>query len=159
MTSKTHTGFLLMVLAVGLAGCSGDSATSPTAPSAEPQQAPRLNPNGRGEYVVNATLSGVVYEVTPTGRVPIEGVVVWSSEQAMSTTDNRGSFSIRPVWVCPCPWAQSAEPGMTSIQSSKDGYGDPTGQPASIFPDREGEGWRDVKIIGDTRVEIELVRQ
>ena len=159
MTNRTHPGFLLLVLTAGLSGCGGASTTSPTAPSAQPPPTPRLNPNGYGEYVVDVTLSGVVYEVTPTGRVPIEGVFLWSSEQAQATTDINGVFSMKPVWVCPCPWAPSVEPGITSIQWNKDGYEDPAGQPDSICPGRTEEGWRDVKINGDTRIEIELVRR
>jgi hypothetical protein len=34
MTNRTHAGFLLLVLAVGLAGCNGASTPSPTAPAA-----------------------------------------------------------------------------------------------------------------------------
>ena len=159
MTNRTRAGLLLLTLAAGLAGCNGANAPLPTAPSAQPQQPPRPNPDGQGEYLADVTLSGLVYEVTPTGRMPIKGVVLWSSEQAMVVTDIHGLFSVRPVWVCPCPWAPSVEPGLTSIQWNKDGYEDPAGQPDSIFPGRTEEGWRDVKINGDTRVEIELVRR
>jgi hypothetical protein len=78
-------------------------------------------------------------------------------------TDINGLFSVRPVWVCPCSWAPSVEPGITSIQWGKDGYDDPAGQPASILNFQPvhvtGGGWRDVKINGNTRLEIELVRR
>ena len=111
--------------------------------------------------MVNVTLSGVVYEVTPTGRVPIEGVIFYSSEQALGATDINGLFSVRPVWVCPCSWAPSVDAAITAIYWEKDGYEDPAGQPDSIFcPGRvSGAGWRDVKINGDTRLDIELVRR
>lgn len=105
----------------------------------------------------------MVYEVTPTGRVPIAGVQLWSSEQAGGVTDINGSFRVRPVWVCPCSFAPSVEPGISSIQWNKDGYDDPAGQPASIFDPVPvavtGSGWRDVKINGDTRLDIEVVRR
>jgi hypothetical protein len=75
MTNRTHTGFLLVVLVAALAGCEGASPT-PTAPSAaQPQQPPAPASGGRDTYsVADVILSGVVYEVTPMGRVPIEGV-------------------------------------------------------------------------------------
>jgi hypothetical protein len=121
------------------------------------------NSGGDTYHMTDVTLSGMVYEMTPTGRAPIKGVVLWSSEQAMVATDINGLFSVRPVWVCPCSWAPSVEPGTTSIQWGKDGYEDPAGQPVSIFYFlpvlTTGAGWRDVKIYGDTRLDIELVRR
>jgi hypothetical protein len=171
MTNRTHTGLLLLVLAAGLAGCNGASAPSPTAPSAQPQETPRPTTSGRDAYMVaDVTLSGVVYEVTPVGRVPIEGVLVQSDYfHVLPTpdvvTDSRGFFSFRPTWVCPCSWAPLVPAGITSIWVDKDGYKAPAGQPVSIFgyrldpdvlPDYR---LRDVTIKGDTRVDIELVRR
>lgn len=165
MTNSIHTGFLPLVLAVGLAGCNGANTPSPTAPS-EPQPTLTLtlsHSGGDTYYMTNLTLSGMVYEVTPTGRVPIAGVQLWSSEQAGGVTDINGLFRVRPVWVCPCSFAPSVEPGISSIQWNKDGYDDPAGQAASIFDPVPvavtGSGWRDVKINGDTRLDIELVRR
>jgi hypothetical protein len=161
---------LLLVLAVGLAGCSGSSAPSPNAPSAQPQQTPPTS-GGRDTYVVaDVTLSGVVYEVTPMGRVPIEGVRVQSDYfHVLPTpdvvTDSQGFFSFRSIWVCPCSWAPLVDAGITAIWVDKDGYKAPAGQPASVFgyrldpdvlPDYR---LRDVTIDGDTRIEIELVRR
>jgi hypothetical protein len=66
-------GVSALVLAGGLAACNGASPSSPTATtSIPPPQTPR--PNGHGEYVVDVTLSGVVFEMTPAGGRPIEGV-------------------------------------------------------------------------------------
>jgi hypothetical protein len=164
MTNSIHTRCLPLVLAVGLAGCNGTNTPSPTAPS-EPQPTLTLtlsHSGGDTYYMTNLTLSGMVYEVTPTGRVPIAGVQLWSSEQAGGVTDINGLFRVRPVWVCPCSFAPSVEPGISSIQWNKDGYDDPAGQSASIFdpvPVTAGSGWRDVKINGDTRLDIELVRR
>ena len=160
MTNRTHSGLSLLVLAVGLAGCDGTrmpSSTSPT--SVQPQPTPR--PDGLGEYVVDVTLSGVVYEMTPTGRAPIGGVTVWSSEQAVGVTDANGVFRVRPVWVCPCEWAPAVEAGMTSIQVDKEGYEDPAGLPESFssYVPGASNGWRDVRITGDTRFDVELVRK
>ena len=162
MTNKTHTGILIVVLAAGLAGCGG--ASSPSAPStAQPQQ------TGPDTYyvadVTNVTLSGVVYEMTPTGRVPIEGVRVTDYFHVYpapnGVTDSHGFFSFRPVWVCPCSWAPWVDAGITSIWVDKDGYQLPAGQPASIFDKAvvKDSRLRDVKINGDTRLDIELVRR
>jgi len=161
MAFRTSTMFLPVVMAMGLAACGGTSSSSPTGPSTiQPQPTPR--PNDHGEYVVDVILSGVVFEMTPAGRTPIAGVQFWSSEQAMGVTDANGVFRVRPVWVCPCEWAPLAEAGMTSIQVSKEGYEDPAGLPALFSPyavPGVSDGWRDVKINGDTRFDVELVRK
>jgi hypothetical protein len=55
-----------------------------------------------------------------------------------------------------------ADAGMTSIQVSKQGYEDPAGLPALFSPyavPGVSDGWRDVKINGDTRLDIQLVRR
>ena len=160
MTNKA-TRSLTLIFVVGLAACESTGSPSPTAPaSIQPLPTPRLN--GHGEYVVDVTLSGVVFEMTPAGRRPIEGVQFWSSEQAMGVTDAKGAFRIRPVWVCPCEWAPLAEAGMTSIQVNKEGYEDPAGLPPLFSPyavPGVSNGWRDVKISGDMWIEIELIKR
>jgi len=178
MTNRTLLGFLLVVLATGLAGCNGASPSSPTAPStAQPPQTPRPaeppRPGGNGfdSYsVANVILSGVVYEMTPMGRVPIEGVFVRSDWFHMFptpdvVTDSRGFFSFGPVWVCPCSLALWVDPGITALWVEKDGYEAPAGMPTSTFNNRPGttappdRRLRDVTIDGDTRFDIELVRR
>ena len=102
MTNKRHAGFLLMVLAAELAGCNDAGATSPTAaalPQPTPTPAPPT-PSGPGYAVADVTLSGVVFEMTPTGRVPIEGARVYLADDQDIGTDTNGFFSFRPVWVC-----------------------------------------------------------
>ena len=168
MANRTHTGFLVVVLAAGLAGCEGASPSPTAPPTAQPPQPPGPANSGRDTYsVADVMLSGVVYEVTPMGRVPIEGVHVQSDHFHVFptpdvVTDSHGFFSFRPVWVCPCSWAPWVDAGITSIYVDKDGYEVPAGQPASIF----GVGTlvndsrlRDVTIDGDTRFDIELVRR
>jgi hypothetical protein len=178
MTNRTPLGFLLVVLATGLAGCNGASPSSPTAPStAQPQPTPRPaetpRPAGNGVdtyYVANVIVSGVVYEMTPMGRVPIEGVLVRSDYFHMFptpdvVTDSRGFFSFTPVWVCPCSVAPVVKAGITAIWVDKDGYEAPAGQPASVFgyrldPDvRPDLRLRDVTIDGDARFDVELVKR
>lgn len=170
MTNGTFARLLILVLAAGLAGCEGASSRSPTGPST-PQQGPR--PTGSGPDTFNTAdviLSGVIYEETPMGRVPIEGVLVSPDyfhvlPSANIITDSQGYFSFRGVWVCPCSWAPWVDAGITLIRVEKDGYTAPAGQPASVFrnplyPDMpRDDHMRDVTINGDTRVEIELVRR
>ena len=106
--NRTHTVFLLVVLVAGLASCERASP-SPTAPStAQLQQPTGPAGSGRDTYsVANVILSGVVYEVTPMGRVPTEGVRVQSDYFHVFPTpdvitDSNGFFSFRHVWVCAC---------------------------------------------------------
>jgi hypothetical protein len=175
MTNRRQRGFLLLVLAAGLTGCDGAHPSGPSAPSRpQPQQTPRPTGNGPDTYhVADVIRSGVVYEVTPMGRVPIEGVLVLSDwfhlfpapPAPSAITDSQGFFSFRPVWVCPCSWAPWVDGGITSIWVDKNGYEVPAGQPASIFGRRldadvlpDGR-LRDVTINGNTRFDIELVRR
>ena len=95
--------------------------------------------------MADVILSGVVYEVTPMGRVPIEGVRIQSDcfhvfPRPDVVTDSQGFFSFRPVWVCPCSWAPWVDAGITSIWVDKDGYEVPAGQQASIFGRRLDPG-------------------
>jgi hypothetical protein len=159
MASRTSTRFLLFVLALALADCNGASSSLPTGASTiQPDLTPR--PSGHGEYIVDVTLSGVVFEMTPAGRVPIQGVQFYSSETVGGVTDVTGVFKVHPVWVCPCDWAPSVEANMTAIAFTKPGYEDPAGLPKSRFVFTGGsDGYRDVKIQGDTQIEVELVRK
>jgi hypothetical protein len=170
-TNETHAATLIVVLAAGLAGCEGRSSLSPAAPSSAQPQAPRPTGSGPDTYqVADVLLSGVVYEMTSMGRVPIEGVRVQSDYFHVfptpdAVTDARGFFSFRPLWVCPCSWAPWVDAGITSIWVDKDGYDAPAGQVASTFgrrldPDvRPDLRLRDVPINGDTRFDVELVRR
>jgi hypothetical protein len=170
--SPRASTLVLLVLAAGLTGCDNARPTGPSSPSAPPtEQAPRPTGNGADTYgLANGNLSGVVYEVTPMGRVPIEGVRIQSDHfhvfpTADAVTDSRGFFSFGRVWVCPCSWAPWVDAGVTAIYVEKDGYEVAAGQPASIFgrrPDTDVPPdfrLRDVTIDGDTRIDIELVRR
>ena len=171
MANRTHTGFLIVVLVAGLAGCEGASP-SPTAPSTgQPQQPPGPARGTPDTYLVaDVILSGVVYEVTPMGRVPIEGVNIQLDNFHIFpspdvVTDSNGFFSFRRVWVCPCSWAPWVDAGITAIWVDKDGYEVPAGPRDSIFrhPDYSDalpdHRLRDVTINGNTRFDIQLVRQ
>lgn len=163
--NRTLGGLLIVVFVAGLVGCDGQRVTAPT-----PQQTPRPTPGPDTYLVADVILSGVVYEVTPMGRVPLEGVRVQADNFHVFptpdvVTDSHGSFSFRPIWVCPCSWAPWVDAGITALWVDKDGYEVPAGQPASIFGLRLDPGvrpdgrLRDVTINGDTRFDIELVRR
>ena len=105
---------------------------------------------------LDVTLSGVVSEDTPTGRMPIEGVWVYCEPCTREThagtyTDARGFYSFTGVW---------REPSHSRIQMrfAKPGYTAP-----EIFPtpprQPPGAGWRELEIDGDTRFDLLLVRQ
>jgi len=83
------------------------------------------------------TLSGVVFEVTPTGlQVTVEGVWVTESYfHAGVWTDRNGFYSFRG------PFGTGLN---DSIGVSKEGY---------------ESGWRDVTINGDTRLDVQIVRR
>jgi hypothetical protein len=168
LTNSTQAWCAALVFGLVGAGCGGDSR-SPTAPST-----PQLGPagsNGSDTYrVADVILTGMVYEVTSTGRVPIEGVRVQSDYFHVfptrdAVTDSRGLFSFRPIWVCPCSWTPWVVAGTTAIWVDKDGYEAPAGQQDSVFrhplyPDGVRDTrLRDVNINGDTRFDVELVRR
>lgn len=87
------------------------------------------------------TVSGVVFEMTPSGRVPIEGVFVTGSWDYPVTTDSQGSFLLDTCGDSPCLFYNG---DRLSIYLSKDGY-------------QQVE--RDLRINGDTRFDIQLVRR
>lgn len=153
MTTRRHTSFLVVVLAVGVAGCEPANSPSPTAPSAVQQSAPIPSPP-RGfppGVLSDYTLSGVVFEVTTTGQTPIEGVRVYcelcgAETHSDSYTDSNGAYSFTGVWTTP---------GVsTPIYIVKEGYVDPPGLQHYL-----GAGWRQVLVNGNTRFDVELVRK
>ena len=158
----------VLVLALGLSGCGGiDSSPMPLTPSPLPPQAvvpvpvPPASrfPPGR---LTGVSLSGVVYELTPTGRRPIPQAYVYcevcSEETHMFVlTDENGFYyfsgdlaSGGGVWMTPGITTDIAVGGSFN----KD-YEDPPGLP----PSRLGPGWREVLINGDTSFDIEVVRR
>jgi|SRR5688572_12652568 hypothetical protein len=159
---RIQTAIVILIAAQGLTGCDGAGTPSPTAPSAQPQQTLQQSHSGGDTYyMANLALFGMVYEMTPTGRVPLAGVHLWSSEQAGAETDSNGMYRVKPVWVCPCTFAPAVASSTSTIQWSKAGYANPDWVPPTVFPwlDEAGFGWRDVTINGDTRFDIELVRR
>jgi hypothetical protein len=107
------------------------------------------------------SLSGVVYELTPTGRRPIAGAIVYcepcgKETHTFATADDNGLYHFSGdlatgggVWVAP------GVPTPIAVGYYNKDYEDPPGLPAM----RQGPGWREVLIDGDTRFDIELVRR
>jgi hypothetical protein len=116
-----------------------------------------------GPRVAIYTLSGVVSEVTPTGLVALEGVLVhqYSCEDVSAsppffsdscpvsifqttTTDTRGRYSFSGLYAG----------RKNSVGVSNDGFEDPRIDPRG--PEGNGE---DVTINGNTRLDLQLVRR
>jgi hypothetical protein len=110
--------------------------------------------------LTSASLSGVVYELTPTGRTPIPRAVVYcelcgKETHTFATADDNGFYLFSGdlatgggVWLTP------GVPTLLLVSFYNPGFQDPPGPqvPSS------GPGWRAVLVNGDTRFDIELVR-
>ena len=98
---------------------------------------------------VTYVLSGLVFEVTATGRLPIEGVSVYCDScgdlfgHTYAYTDANGLY--RFAWTAN---------GATPLIVGKNGYALAGNPPAGPV-----EGWIVVSVNGDTRFDIELVRR
>jgi hypothetical protein len=159
MTIDIRAGISVLGLTAGLAGCDGGSIRPPTAPSAI-QQSPS-GPSGPGGFppgvLTDATISGVVFELTATGRTAIEGVAVYcelcgQATHSWAVTDANGFYTFSSgVWI--------AGTLPTSLGVEKAGYVDPPGLPAVTPPNPAGSGWREVMVVGHTRFDMELVRR
>ena len=154
MTNRLRPWIVLSVFVLGLIGCSSDPHPLPAAPSLPPV----VSSPGVPVYTLsNVTLSGVVFEETASGRVPIEGVDVYcepcgAETHTWASTDSKGFYLFTGVWTDPDHFP-------TRIFISKDGYGDPPGLPTPTPPNPSGSGWREVVVNGDTRFDVQLVRR
>ena len=153
------------MLALGLAGCDGSGpapavlSPSPPRPTVVVPVAATFPPG----TLTGVSLSGVVYELTATGRTPIAGALVYcelcSMETHMFATADGNGFYRFPgdlatgggIWVKPGVPIPIAVGGWFNTE-----FGDPPG----LLPPRQGgAGRREVVIDGDTRFDIELVRR
>lgn len=163
MRHRTFVFGGVLMLALGLGGCGGaDSPARPLTPSPLPPRAVDPVPAPGGLTLRGVSLSGVVYELTPTGRTPIAKAYVYCEPCSEQThmfvlADDNGFYHFSGdlasgggVWVTPGIPTDIAVGGSYN----KD-YEDPPGLPRS----RRGPGWREVLIDGDTRFDIELVRR
>jgi hypothetical protein len=157
---RTRTGIACLLLVQGLAACGGPTGL-PSAPSAPETGTPGSPTPGAGASVLaDATLSGRVYEtVSPGTTAGIPAVDVYCEQcgeesHSWTTTDANGEYVFpHGVWTEGRPWFP------VRIFVHKDGYTDPPGVPHTTFPNPSDPGWREVVVSGDTRFEIELVRQ
>ena len=155
MTNRKRSGFLVLLFAAGLTGCDGTDPSIATGPSTVPPQ-PIVRPAPSAPAMLDVTISGMVFELTPSGRAPIEGVTLHcgacgAETHAWAYTDSKGFYEFIGVWPDGFP--------ATVIWVDKDGFGDPPGLPTPGLPHPSGPGWRAVTIDGDTRFDIELVRR
>ena len=153
MMNRKRAAPVIFGIAVGLAGCNGYTSiptAPPTVQAPPPVPASPFPPGVLSDY----TLSGVIFEMMPDGRKPIEGVGVYcelcgAETHTWTTTDANGFYSFAGVW--------NAGVAPISIFIQKDGYRDPVevGTP----PNQQGPGWRNVIVNGDTQFDVELVRR
>jgi hypothetical protein len=133
-----------------LAGCGSVPAPMPSAPSPVAPSAP-VTPAPSPSFAPSVTLSGFVSEIVQGAPVPVEGAGVYCEPCGEGThtwaySDSKGFYAFTGIWG-----------NNFSIWVGKDGYQDPPGAVNSGSP--HGAGWRDVRISGDTRLDIQLVRK
>ena len=128
----------VVLLAILASACGGGNSgiTSPS-PTLIPTPTPTPTPIPPGL----GTVSGVVFEEAPSGRVPVEGALVTGPWDYPVTTDSNGAFSLAACGDSPCVF-HNGDPFVAYV--SKSGY-----QMAT----------KSVTINGDTRLDIQLVRQ
>jgi hypothetical protein len=153
LTSTTWTGTAnliqplsaLVSLAIVLSGC-GDGASIPIAPTPTPTLTSTPTPAPTETY----TLSGVVFELTEAGQVPIEGVELYCDScgspvgHTFVYTDANGVYSLA--------WTGN---GVHHLLVEKAGFEifDPTGSLT------HGEEMIAATVRGDTRFDIRLARR
>ena len=146
MYSSTSRLVAAVVMTLTVAACGDGNGPVPAATAPTPTTAPRST----------FALFGVASEMTPTGIVPVEGVMM----QVMScdpstrggcggnglisngTTNAQGAYIVDGVY-----------PGAAVVWVSKTGFHLPEGVKA------DGEGAQTVMVNGDTRFDVRLVRR
>ena len=120
---------VVVTLAIWTWACSG-GPVSPTAPSVSLAPTTPSAPASQLTYI----LSGVVFEVTPTGVMPIEGVQVEEYDRhQFATTDANGFYRISGVSA-----------GRIGVGFEKEGY---------------QSSRSTVTVNGDTRFDIQAIRR
>lgn len=176
MTRRTIVGLVLVLLAQGVSSCSGSEGSEvvplPSAPSSVPQPAPAapcVAPEtfyGCAYTRRGVSLTGVVYEVTPTGPVGIAGAGVYCEACGVMThtwtaADANGVYRFSgDLATGGGVWLSSGF--LTAILVQHAAYQDPPGLPplrGPMFHIPDGPGWREVLIDGDTRFDIQLARR
>jgi hypothetical protein len=147
-TAHTFTPLsALLSLAIVLSGC-GDGASIPTAPTPPPTLTSTPTPAPTG--TVTYTLSGVVFEITGEGQVPLEGVEVYCDScgspvgHTFVYTDADGVYRLE--------WTSN---GVHPLFVTKAGY--EIFDPAGTLTDDYGR--ISAKVSGDTRFDVQLIRR
>jgi hypothetical protein len=142
-----------MVLATLVLGCSDGRLPTPITPT--PTEAPSIP--GPAPSGVLYNLSGVVFEVTSSGRTPVEGVEVYCDPcgpplgHSARHTDANGLYSF--------DGAGGVTSGHIELILAKQGY------KLLDKPDQSGPsgiGWMGtvgVTVTGDTRADIEIIKK
>ena len=141
---------IAIVLATLVVACGSDDTTpSPIAPTPPPP--PPTAP------AAIYTLSGVVFEVTSAGNTPVEGVTVYCDPcgppegHSFRSTGADGVYSF--------DGAGGVGVGSTMLFLSKRGYVLPN-QPDISSPNGDGSmGGVTVRVTGDTRYDIEIIKK
>jgi hypothetical protein len=136
----------LLVVCMVSAACDGGRTGTALSPSPTPS-APL-------PAVTGGTLSGVVFETTATGWLPIANVEVYCDAcgpqgHTLSFTGSDGGYVLA-----------GAPAGPTLVLVAKQGYALP--KPDLILPNPSELSWLggiNVRVIGDTRFDIELLRR
>lgn len=166
MRHRTSVLSSVLLLALGWGGCGGsDSPATPVMPSPLPPQAVAPAPVPGSGFppgtLTGVSLSGVVYELTPSGRTPIGGAVVYcelcgEQTHTFAYADDNGFYHFSgDLAKGGGVWLARGVPTPIAVGYYNRDFEDPPGLPQS----RNGPGWRDVLIDGDTRFNIELVRR
>lgn len=144
---RTLTTVAAVGLTVLMSACDGvgRSPVSPTSAIAASTPTPPPAP------AVGGTLSGVVFELNAGLRVPVDGVQVYCDAcgpdgHTLTLTDANGAYSL-----------EGAPAGVTQLLLSRAGYKLP--HPGSVAPFSGWMGSIDAIVNGDTRFDIEIVRQ
>ena len=144
MTRRRQSAAIVALCLTMLMSACDDASRSPTSPTPTP------TPAATGPAPIPALtgmLSGVVFEVTPAGKAPVEGVKILCDTCGAGhielVTDVNGAYSFGQV-----------ANGRTPLWFSKPGYN--LAQPDFTG---EGGGGMNATVNGDTRFDIELVRQ
>ena len=175
MTHKRQVGVVLVILVAAISGCGGSGVSpAPLAPTPAPvpqraPAAPCISPEtfyGCAYSRKGVSLTGLVYEITPTGPVGIAGASVYCEACGLmthtwATADSNGFYNFSGdlargggVWLAPG--------FLTAVAVQHTAYQDPPGLPplrGPLFHIPTGPGWREVLIEGDTRFDIELIRR
>lgn len=154
---RTHKRDVAVATAVMLAAfalaCGDGNTTGPLRPTPPAPPAPPTPLPPPTLY----TLSGVVFEVTSAGNVPVEAVEVYCEPcgppegHSLRHTDANGVYSF--------DGGGGVYPSTISMLIAKKGYLLP-GQPDQSGPNEDGwMGILSVTIAGDTRFDIQIIRK